>query len=186
MPSLRSGRDLELRALRLVDASALFALVDADRAKLRRWLHWVDTNTGVEHNRAFIRAHQALAKKRQALTFGLWWKGELRGVAGLHSFDPENAAAAVGYWLASTAEGRGLMTRAVARLLDQAFGALKLHRVELRAGVRNGKSRAIAGRLGFRHEGTARGAQAMQGRYIDLAVYALEAEDWATRSRPRR
>jgi len=186
VPSLRSGRDLELRPLRLADASALFALVDADRAKLRRWLPWVDANTGVEHTRAFIRAHQTLAKKRQALTFGLWWKGRLCGVAGLHSFDAENASVAVGYWLASTAEGHGLMTRAVSRLLDQAFGALKLHRVELRAGVRNRKSRAIAGRLSFRHEGTARGAQALRGRYIDLAVYALEAEDWLTRSRPRR
>jgi ribosomal-protein-serine acetyltransferase len=107
------------------------------------------------------------------------------GVAGLHSLDPENAGAAVGYWLSAEAEGHGFMARAVGRLLDLAFGRMKLHRVELRAGVRNRRSRALAERLGFRHEGTARGALALRGRFVDLAVYALEAEDWPTRS-PRR
>ncbi|HTL97678.1 MAG TPA: GNAT family protein [Holophagaceae bacterium] len=186
MPApLRVARDLELRSLKLADAPALFALVDANRAHLRRWLPWVDANTGVAHTRAFIRLHQSLERQAQVRTFALWWKGSLVGVAGLHSLDPDNASASVGYWLAAEAEGRGLMAKAVARLLDLGFGPMKLHRVELRAGVRNRRSRALAERLGFRHEGTARGAQALHGRHIDLAVYALEAEDWPTRS-PRR
>lgn len=179
MPSpLRVARDLELRPLRVADASALFALVDANRARLRRWLPWVDAVTEAGHSRAFIRLHQSLEKQGQVRTFGLWWKGRLAGVAGLHNLDPENASGAVGYWLAAHAQGRGLMTRAVARLLDLAFGPLKLHRVELRAAVRNRASRAIATRLGFRHEGTARGAQLLRGRFMDHAVYALLAEDW--------
>lgn len=175
---LRVARGLELRPLKLAEASDLFALVDANRNHLRRWLPWVDLNTDTAHSRAFIRAHQALAKKGQALTYGLWWKGALRGIAGLHGFDADNHSAAVGYWLDAAASGHGLMTKAVARLLDHAFGNLRLHRVELRAAVRNRASRAVAERLGFRHEGTARGAQAMRGRYLDLAVYAMEAEDW--------
>lgn len=181
MPSLRSGRDLELRPLRLADASALFALVDADRERLRRWLPWVDENTRVAHTRAYIRARQA-----RGLTFGLWWKGSLGGVVGLHSFSPEHDSAAIGYWLASRLEGQGLMTRAVARLLDHALGELKLHRIELRAAVRNRPSRALAERVGFRHEGTAKGALKLRGTFVDHAVYALVAEDWLTRPRPRR
>jgi ribosomal-protein-serine acetyltransferase len=139
----------------------------------------VDATTEVAHTRAFIRLHQSLERQGQVRTFGLWWKRELVGVAGLHSLDSDNASGAVGYWLASHAEGRGLMTRAVARLLDLAFGKLRLHRVELRAAVGNRPSRALAKRLGFRHEGTARGAQILGGRHINLAVYAMETQDWA-------
>ena len=180
MPApLRVARGLELRPLKLADAGALYAVVDGNRAHLRRWLPWVDANTAVAHTRAFIRLHQTLEKRGEVRTYGLWWKGALVGVAGLHSLDPENASGAIGYWLAAEAEGHGLMGRAVARLLDHAFGKLKLHRIELRAGVRNRRSRALAERLGFRHEGTARGAQLLRGRHIDLAVYALEAGDWA-------
>ena len=179
MPApLRVARGLELRPLRLADAPALFALVDANRAHLRRWLPWVDANADIAQSRAFIRLHQGLERQGQVRTFGLWRKGVLVGVAGLHSLDADNASAAVGYWLAAEAEGQGLMGLAVARLMDLAFGPMKLHRVELRAGVRNRRSRALAERLGFRHEGTARGAQLLRGRHIDLAVYALEAGDW--------
>lgn len=175
---LRVTRGLELRPLRLADASALFALVDGERARLRRWLPWVDATTEVAHTRAFIRLHQSLERQGQVRTFGLWWKQELVGVAGLHSLDHENASGAVGYWLTSRAEGHGLMTRAVARLLDLAFGRLGLHRVELRAAVRNRPSRALAERLGFRHEGTARGVQILRDRHMDHAVYAMVAEAW--------
>lgn len=183
---LRVARGLELRPLRLADAPALFALVDGDRARLRRWLPWVDATTEAAHTRVFIRLHQSLERQGQVRTFGLWWKRELVGVAGLHSLDSDNASGAVGYWLASHAEGRGLMTRAVARLLDLAFGKLGLHRVELRAAVRNRPSRALAERLGFHHEGTARGAQLLRDRYMDHAVYAMVAEAWPTPRPPRR
>ncbi len=181
MPVLRIGRAFELRPLRMGDASPVFALVDADRERLRRWLPWVDGNTKVTHTRAYIRARQA-----RGLTFGLWHKGALGGVVGLHSFSPEHDSAAIGYWLASRVEGQGLMTRAVARLLDHAFQDLKLHRIELRAAVRNRPSRAIAERLGFRHEGTAKGALKLRGTFVDHAVYSMVAEDWATRPRLRR
>lgn len=181
MPVLRIGRAFELRPLRMADASALFALMDADRERLRRWLPWVDANTKVAHTRAYIRARQA-----RGLTFGLWWKGSLAGVVGLHSFSPDHDSAAIGYWLSSAFGGQGLMTRAVAGLLDHAFGELGLHRIELRAAVRNRPSRAIAERLGFRHEGTAKGALKLRGTFVDHAVYAVVAGDWATRSRRRR
>ena len=176
---LRVTRGLELRPLKVADAPALFALVDGNRAHLRRWLPWVDQNTDIAHSRAFIRLHQSLERQGQVRTYGLWWRKRLVGVVGLHSLDAENASGAVGYWLAAEAEGRGLMTRAVARLLDHGFRRLKLNRLELRAAVRNRRSRALAARLGFRHEGTARGAQLLRGRPVDLAVYALTSEDWA-------
>lgn len=181
MPPLRSGRDLELRPLRMADASALFALVNADRDRLRRWMPWVDENTQVAHTRAYIRSRQS-----RGLTYGLWWKGGLAGVAGLHSYSSDHDSAAIGYWLDSGFEGKGLMTRAVSRLLDYAFGELGLHRIELRAAVRNRPSRAIAERLGFRHEGTAKGALKLHGHYVDHAVYAMVTEDWVIQSRRRR
>lgn len=185
MKTLRVARGLELRPLKLADAPPLFALVEANRAHLRRWLPWVDLNTDIAHTRAFIRLHQVLEKRGEVRTYGLWWKRRLVGVVGLHTLDADNASGAIGYWLAAEAEGHGLMGQAVARLLDHALGRLKLHRIELRAGTRNRRSRALAERLGFRHEGTARGALALRGRFMDLAVYGLRREDWHGAVRPR-
>jgi ribosomal-protein-serine acetyltransferase len=48
-----------------------------------------------------------------------------------------------------------------------------LHRVEIRCGVGNTRSRKIPERLGFAFEGTLREAIWVNGRFHDLAVYGL-------------
>ncbi|NTW87022.1 MAG: GNAT family N-acetyltransferase, partial [Holophagaceae bacterium] len=89
-----------------------------------------------------------------------------------------NRSAAIGYWLAREAEGQGLMTRAVTALLRHGFRDLKLNRIEIRAGIRNRRSRAIPERLGFRREGTLRQAERLADRFVDHAVYGLLADEW--------
>lgn len=179
--ALKAGRGLELRPLNLRDAGALFALVDANRARLRRWLPWPDANRCLQDSRTYILRVQALARHGAALSFGLWWRGSLVGVAGFVWIDPANRSAAIGYWLAEAAEGKGLVTAAVAALLKHGFRMLQLNRIEIRAGVRNRRSRAVPERLGFRHEGTLRQAEQLPDRCVDHAVYGLLAAEWRTR-----
>ena len=175
---LKAGRGLELRSLNLRDARALFALVDANRDRLRRWLPWPDGNLSVLDSRAYILWVRAQARRGIGLSFGLWWKGSLVGVAGFVWIDAANRSAAIGYWLAQAAEGHGLMTAAVSALLRHGFRTLKVNRMEIRAGVRNRRSRGIPRRLGFRHEGTLRQAECLAGHYVDHAVYGLLASEW--------
>jgi ribosomal-protein-serine acetyltransferase len=175
--AIPAGPHLELRPLRLRDAKVVFALVEANRAWLRRWLPWLDENTSITHTQAFLTKLRELERGGLGFTCGIWSEGELVGLAGFNWIDRANHCGHVGYWLAEDACGQGLMTRAVATLLEHGFAKLKLHRVELRAAVRNRASRAIAERLGFRHEGTLRQAEHLYGRFVDHAVYGLLAED---------
>lgn len=179
--ALKAGRGLELRPLNLRDAGALFALVDVNRARLGRWLPWPDANRSRQDSRTYILRVRAQARHGAAQSFGLWWKGSLVGVAGFVWIDTANRSAAIGYWLAEAAEGQGLMTRAVAALLTHGFRSLGLNRIEIRAGVRNRRSRAVPERLGFRHEGTLRQAERLPDRFVDHAVYGMLATDWRAR-----
>ncbi len=178
---LKAGRGLELRSLRLADAEPLFARVAANRGRLRRWLPWVEDTRALDDSRAYILRMQAQAKAGLGLTFGLWWKERLIGVAGFTWIAQAHCAAAIGYWLDQDAEGYGHMTAAVSALLRHGFRELGLNRIEIRAGVRNRRSRAIPRRLGFRHEGTLRQAEWVDGRFVDHAVYGLLASEWAER-----
>jgi ribosomal-protein-serine acetyltransferase len=179
--ALKAGRRLELRPLMLRDAKALFAQVEANRERLRHWLPWPDTNRCVADSRAFILRMRAHARTGRGLSFGLWWRDRLVGIAGFVWIDLGNGSAGIGYWLAQEAEGHGLMTAAVAALLRHGFRTLKLNRIEIRAGVRNHRSRAIPQRLGFRHEGTLRQVEKLTDRHVDHAVYGLLAEEWRRR-----
>ena len=179
--TLRAARGLELRPLNLRDSRPLFALVEANRKRLGRWLPWPEATRAVDAIRAFIKRVRAQAQTGTGLSFGLWWRNQLVGVVSLTWIDASNRSAAIGYWLAEEAEGHGLMTAAVSALLRHGFRTLKLNRIEIRAGVRNRRSRAIPERLGFRHEGTLRQAERLGDRFVDHAVYGLLRQDWEHR-----
>jgi len=166
-------RDLVLRTLDDADAPALFRLIDGDRDRLGRWLPWVEeTRTEIDTAR-FIADAADERRRRRSLVLGLVVDGALGGTLGLHYLDWFDRSAEVGYWIASSLEGRGLVTRAVRGLVTVAFGSAGLHRLVIRCAVDNARSRRVAERLGFRVEGLLREAQWVSGRFLDQHLYAL-------------
>ena len=91
-------------------------------------------------------------------------------------------SAEIGYWIGADYEGQGLVTRAAAALLDQAFGPLGLERVSLHTDPSNERSRAVARRLGFVEDGLLRQGTAFPDDRRDELVYGLLAEEWHKRS----
>ena len=78
------------------------------------------------------------------------------GLVSLNEIDRKNHVAEIGYWLAKSAEGHGVMTEAVSELVDIAFGDPVLHRLWILVDVDNQKSVGIPERLGFENEGILR------------------------------
>lgn len=76
------------------------------------------------------------------------------GVIGLDSI--ADGAAELGYWAAPDARGTGAITEAATAVLDFAFGAMRLERVQWNAAVGNLASVRVAQKLGFRYEGLRR------------------------------
>lgn len=86
-------------------------------------------------------------------------------------------SAEIGYWLAPDHRGRGLMSRAVALVLDTAFGRLALDRVLWRAYAGNLPSRQVAERAGFRVEGEVRLGAVQRGVRVDEWLGTLLRDD---------
>lgn len=86
-----------------------------------------------------------------------------------------------GYWVSGAHAGRGVTTRALALLLDHAFGNLGLHRVEVAIQPTNAASLAIARRLGFEEEGLARRLVPIDGEWRDHVRFSLLAAEWPDR-----
>lgn len=169
---------LDLVLLEARHAGMLFALVEENRAFLRRWLPWVDATRTVADSHAWIQRSLEEFALARALPVGLLSDRALAGVCDLHGLDWGNRRAHVGYWLGEAWQGRGLMTRAVRALTTHAFVALGLHRLEIHAATENRRSRAVAERLGFRLEGTLRQAEWLHERFVDHAVYGALAPEW--------
>jgi ribosomal-protein-serine acetyltransferase len=178
----RLDDEVTLALLEEHHAPVLFALVDGNRAYLRRWLPWLDQNTRPEHTLAFIRASLARFAARDGLACGIRFRGELAGVADLHRIDWPNRRTSIGYWVAEPHQGRGLVTRACRGLVDYAVRELGLNHVEIACAPGNARSCAVPERLGFVREGTLRQREWLYDRFIDHEMYGILASEWVARS----
>lgn len=105
--------------------------------------------------------------------------GELTGCCGVDDWSNADVAQ-IGYWLASSARGRGYATRAVVLLTRWLFehGAARIF-MTIVAG--NEQSVAVARRAGFAYEGTMRSHAVWQGRRCDVMWFAALPLEWLMR-----
>jgi len=87
-------------------------------------------------------------------------------------------SAYLGYYALAPNAGRGYMTEAFALALDEAYGRLRLHRIEVNVQPSNARSVALVERVGFAREGYSRRYVKIAGRWRDHLRYAMLAEDW--------
>jgi ribosomal-protein-serine acetyltransferase len=170
--------DLSLVLVEPRHAEALFRLTDQDRAHLRQWLPWLDATRSVEDTLGFIRATQKQFGENDGFHTALLFRGEIAGMIGHIRIDWQHRSTWLGYWLAESFQGRGLMTQACRAYIEHAFGELQLNRVEIRAATQNQRSRAVPERLGFRLEGVIREAEWLYDHFVDHAVYGLLQHEW--------
>jgi ribosomal-protein-serine acetyltransferase len=165
-----------LRRYTLDDLDVLFAAVDENRDRIGTWMPWPEHTRTVEDQRVWLE--RVVADQDNLDGTGLWEDDEYAGGVGL-SFGPFGVTAEIGYWIRARFEGRGLVTRGARAMTDLAFREHGVHRVVIRAGVDNVRSRAVAERLGFTFEGVARGEGKGAGGFYDMAVYAILEDEWS-------
>ncbi|MCV2491186.1 GNAT family N-acetyltransferase [Geodermatophilus sp. YIM 151500] len=104
--------------------------------------------------------------------------GELLGSVSLHSIDPLQGDAQIGYWTVAAARGRGIAGRAVDTVCRWAFSSLPVDRIELCHAVENSASGRVAEKAGFRREGRLRRSfRYGDGRKHDELLWARLADD---------
>jgi ribosomal-protein-serine acetyltransferase len=171
-----AGPPLVLRPATLEDAPAFAAHVAADVAHLSEFLPWPATSTTPEGAAAFVGPYVRRHDGRELML--LLQDGDaLAGGTVLLHHDPRVGSIEVGCWIVAGYEGQGLMRRAVLATVAHARSALGSHRVAWTAAAGNVRSRALAERLGFRHEGRLRDAGMHEGQYQDLDVLSLVGDE---------
>jgi RimJ/RimL family protein N-acetyltransferase len=121
-------------------------------------------------------------KPRKDYSFAIELKSEKKAIGGigLSNVDKFQGTAELGYWLGERYHKRGLMSEALFRVLEFAFGKLNLRRVEAKVFIKNNASSALLIKFGFSHEGTLRKASIVKStkEIRDDLVYGLLKEEW--------
>lgn len=181
VPEVVDGPRVQLRPLRPEDAAAQLEAIEESRAELDRWIGWAGQVRSLDDARENVMRSRAKWLLRERLDWGVFERetGRLLGPIDLHRIDWGARAFEMGYWLRSTALGRGYMREAARVVTRLAFETLHANRVELRIDTRNGRSRALAEGLGYVLEGTLRRNRlSPAGDIADTHIYALTPEDY--------
>jgi ribosomal-protein-serine acetyltransferase len=175
------GADAALLPRTAALTGAYHELLAANQQRLARWEPWAAQPSTPESTRSFLEASGRAwldgTELPAAIAVPNGDRWQLVGSAGLRISTYRQSAEA-GYWIDAAFEGRGLVTRAMTALLDQAFGPLGLARVTVHTEVANQRSRALAARLGFTEEGVHRQAIGFPDGRRDEVAYGLLAAEW--------
>ena len=88
----------------------------------------------------------------------------------------------LGYCVFSPFQRRGYMSAGMRLVLREAFGQLRLHRVEANIQPENTASIELVRGLGFRYEGLAKRYLKVGGRWRDHEHWAMIREDWRAKA----
>jgi ribosomal-protein-alanine N-acetyltransferase len=100
------------------------------------------------------------------------------GTCGFYSWDATHKVALLGYELARSAWGQGIMTRAVHTVLDWAYTTTAINRIQATVMVGHHASARVLEKQGFQHEGTLREYLICRGQPRDFWMFGLLPRDY--------
>jgi len=180
-PTIYVDDELHLIPITLHHAPEMFALIDRHRAYLRQWQNWPDTIRDITNMQQLIRQNRRKAANHHGFDLVIRYQGRSVGKIGMVFIDWRKGNAEIGYWLAQSHEGLGLVTRSCRAVIEYAFTELDLSCMRIRCAASNVRSRAIPERLGFKNDGPLPYQASIHGTLHDEIMYSLSRKHWQAR-----
>jgi len=170
---------LLIRPYRAEDASALYEAVRESLSEVSRWLPWCHENYSIEESKEFVGSREKAAYDGEWYSFAVFQRegGKFLGGVGLNFFNRVHQMANLGYWVRTSAAGRGVATNATRAVARFGFEELGLQRIEIVAAVGNLPSQRVAGKAGAVREGVLRKRLLIRGETQDAVLFSLVKED---------
>jgi ribosomal-protein-serine acetyltransferase len=169
---------LKLRLLKEEDVEELYLRVDQSREHLRWRTSWIDETTTKSDTLKFVRSCLESTVSGEGFHYALLLDDEIVGMVAFKGIEKINRCATMGYWLAKSQTGSGLMTMAAKTLISEGFRQLDLNRIQALVAPENYPSQAVCDRLGLKKEGVLRQAEWANEHFFDLILYAVLRNEW--------
>jgi ribosomal-protein-serine acetyltransferase len=153
-------------------------LISQNRSMLGQWLPWVHSETGSDSQNAFAVATSEEMQRKESVALAIRANGKAIGMISTHRIQWNTRSVELGYWLGEEHQGQGILTQAASALIERLFRECHLERIEIRMGVGNERSQAMAQRLGFVLEGVRHRAELLNGNWIHHWQYSLTRPEY--------
>lgn len=165
---------VRIRRYRRDDAEAMREAAVESIREVYPWLPWCHPAYSLDESRAWIERCGATWEEGSEYQFAIVDRTErILGGCGLNQLRLEHRNANLGYWVRTSATGRGVAATAAVQLARFAFRETNLVRLEIIVDVDNAASHRVAAKVGALREGIAHDRLFVHGRARDAVVYAL-------------
>jgi ribosomal-protein-serine acetyltransferase len=163
-----------IRPYRAEDARGLYEAARESIADLSPWLPWCHPDYSMQEATewASLQARRA-ADGREFVFVVAGPNGEFLGGCGVNQVNAIHRFGNLGYWIRSSATGRGVAREAVRQTAELVFRETDLVRLEIVCAVENRRSQRVAEGAGAVREGILRSRILLHGRPMDAVMYSL-------------
>ena len=166
--------EISIRPYALDDAPALHEAAMESVWEVRPFMPWCRPDLTVDAGRRWIEAQVSAFKTGKAFEFFIVGPdSHFLGGCGLNQIDEENHRANLGYWVRSSATGRGVATAAVRQLVQWAFSNTALVRLEVVVSTQNAASLRVAEKSGALREGVLKKRLLLHGIWHDAVMLSF-------------
>lgn len=173
------SKRIGIRPYRAEDADQLYEAVQESVAEVFPWLPWCRPDYSLEDAREWARTRAELFEQGVEYNFvDLDESARFLGAGGLDDINKVNRYANVGYWVRSSATGRGVATALVAHVATFAFRQTDLVRLEILAATGNLASQRVAEKVGAIREGILHDRLLLHGKLHDAVLFSIVRSKW--------
>ena len=165
-----------LRTYASDDASAFHAAAVESKRELIPWMPWCHDDFSLAEAEAWVARQSSPGPKTEHEFLIVDNDGRFLGACGINQFDRLNCRANIGYWVRSSATGRGVATDAVRQMIEWARDNTDFRRLEILVATGNAASIRVAEKVGGVREGILRSRLFLQGRFHDAVLFAVILE----------
>ncbi|MGZ8848169.1 MAG: GNAT family N-acetyltransferase [Pyrinomonadaceae bacterium] len=171
--------DILVRPLRTDDARPLYEAARESIPEVSLWLPWCHENYAMEETEAFIASRARAGAQDEWYSFGIFDQesGRFLGGVGLNFINRVHQLANLGYWVRTSAAGKGVASKGARLVAQFGFERLGLRRIEILAAVSNVASHRVAEKIGAVREGVLRRRLLIHGISLDAVLFSLVPED---------
>lgn len=169
---------IHIRLYRTADAREMAAAARESLSDVSPWMPWCHAEYSEAEAAAWIAAtldgHQSGAMYEFAIVDEA---GRYAGGCGINQISRLAGVANLGYWVRSSAAGRGVATAAVLELIPWVFLNTPLHRLEIVAAVGNVRSQRVAEKVGAHRDAVLRKRTLVGGLPADAVLFSVLRPD---------
>jgi len=163
-----------IRPYEATDAEALWQAARESVAEVFPWLPWCHPAYSMAEAVEWVTSRARLAAEGHEFAFAITGSdGRLLGGCGLNQINRVHRFGNLGYWVRTSATGRGVAGESARLMAEFAFRNTELVRLEIVCAVENRRSQRVAERTGAVREGVLRNRLQLHGKAVDAVMYGL-------------